>query len=105
MLGLIEDFVPKHARRYADLGATIKTAVSEYAADVRSQSYPSDDESHQMKPEALEQLTVDAEQVLNVAEVSKHMKANAALAAMNFANLLLPLAVIGWVAFRRRART
>ena len=42
------------------------------------------------------------EQVLNVAEVSKHMKANAALAAMNFANLLLPLAVIGWVAFRRR---
>ena len=57
MFGLIEDFVPKHARRYADLGATIKTAVSEYAADVRSQSYPSDDESHQMKPEALEQLT------------------------------------------------
>jgi 3-methyl-2-oxobutanoate hydroxymethyltransferase len=59
MFGLIEDFVPKHARRYADLGAIIKSAVSEYAADVRSASYPSDEESHQMKPEALEKLTAD----------------------------------------------
>ena len=68
MLGLIEDyptarelpdgeaFVPKHVRRYADLGETIRDAVSSYAADVRAAGYPSDDESHQMKPEALEKL-------------------------------------------------
>ena len=56
MLGLIEDFVPKHARRYADLGETIRNAVSAYAADVRSASYPADEESHSMKPEALEKL-------------------------------------------------
>ena len=62
MLGLIEDFVPKHARRYADLGETIRNAVSAYAADVRSASYPADEESHSMKPEALEKLeTVLAE--------------------------------------------
>lgn len=30
------------------------------------------------------------------------IRANAALAAMNFASLLLPLAIIGWVHFRRR---
>ena len=57
LLGLLEDFVPKHARRYANLAETIKAAVSEYAGDVRSQSYPSDDESHHMKPEALAELT------------------------------------------------
>ena len=56
MLGLLEDFVPKHVRRYADLGETIRDAVSTYAADVRAASYPSDDESHSMKPEALEKL-------------------------------------------------
>ena len=62
MLGLIEDFVPKHARRYADLGETIRNAVSAYAADVRAASYPADEESHSMKPEALEKLeTVLAE--------------------------------------------
>ena len=56
LLGLIEDFMPKHARRYANLGETIRAAVSEYAEDVKSQRYPSDDESHHMKPEVLEQL-------------------------------------------------
>ncbi len=56
-LGLIEDFVPKHARRYAQLAVTIKEAVSEYVNDVESQSFPSDIESHHVKPEVLVQLT------------------------------------------------
>ena len=57
LLGLIEDFAPKHARRYAALAETINAAVSEYVSDVRSQSFPSDAESHHMKPEVVEQLT------------------------------------------------
>ena len=56
MLGLIEDFAPKHARRYAEAGQTIRDAVSAYAADVRAASFPSDDESHRMKPDALRKL-------------------------------------------------
>ena len=56
MLGLAGDFAPKHARMYTDLGATIRDAVSAYAADVRASSFPSDEESHVMKPEALEKL-------------------------------------------------
>ena len=56
MLGLIEDFAPKHARRYAEAGQTITDAVSTYAADVRTASFPSDEESHMMKPQALEAL-------------------------------------------------
>ena len=56
MLGLAGDFAPRHARMYTDLGETIRDAVSAYAADVRAASFPSDEESHQMKPEALEKL-------------------------------------------------
>jgi hypothetical protein len=37
-----------------------------------------------------------ASQVVNVGGVSKHLKANAALSAMNFINPLLPLAMVGW---------
>ena len=56
LLGLIEEFTPKHARRYADLGDSIKLAVSEYLRDVRSQSFPSESESHYMEPGVLEEL-------------------------------------------------
>ena len=57
LLGLIEEFTPKHARRYADLGDTIKVAVSEYVRDVGSQSFPSESESHYMEAGVVEELS------------------------------------------------
>ena len=57
LLGLIEEFTPKHARRYADLGDSIKLAVQEYLRDVRSQSFPSESESHAMEQGLLEELS------------------------------------------------
>ncbi len=39
LLGLGGEFVPKHARRYADAGAVIRDAVSAYSADVRDGSF------------------------------------------------------------------
>ncbi len=39
--------------------------------------------------------------VLNTSLAWRHARANAALAAMNFVSFLLPLAVLGWVRFRR----
>lgn len=45
LLGLFTDFVPKHARRYADAGHTIIDAVRDYAADVREGRFPADKES------------------------------------------------------------
>lgn len=42
ILGLFSDFQPKHARRYADLGAVIRQAVGQYAADVRGLAFPTD---------------------------------------------------------------
>ena len=39
-LGLYTDFVPKHARQYANLAETIGTATRTYMADVRAGRYP-----------------------------------------------------------------
>lgn len=46
MLGLTFQEPPKFARRYANLGETISSAVREYCADVQSGSFPSDAESY-----------------------------------------------------------
>ena len=45
MLGLIEGFKPKFARRYAELGEQIRAAVASYIADVAEGRFPSDSES------------------------------------------------------------
>jgi len=40
MLGLFPDFKPKFAKRYADLGGAVKTAVEAYCREVRDGSFP-----------------------------------------------------------------
>lgn len=43
MLGLFQDFKPKFAKRYAELGNAASSAVAEYAADVRARRFPGPD--------------------------------------------------------------
>jgi len=45
LLGLFDDFVPKHAKRYAELGSEIREAVRAYAGEVRSGRFPTEKES------------------------------------------------------------
>jgi len=45
LLGLIPDFQPKHARRYAELSGTIQSAIVSYINDVKERRFPSDDET------------------------------------------------------------
>jgi 3-methyl-2-oxobutanoate hydroxymethyltransferase len=45
LLGLFQDFVPRHAKRYADLGREITAAVQAYANDVRNGDFPTEKES------------------------------------------------------------
>ena len=45
LLGLYQEFLPKHARRYANIGDTISDAVRAYAEDVRAGRFPTDAES------------------------------------------------------------
>lgn len=46
LLGLTKDFNPRFVRRYAELADVIHESVSRYIADVRSASFPSEDESY-----------------------------------------------------------
>lgn len=45
-LGLSTDFNPRFVRRYAQLEDRITSAIDEYVTDVRSRSFPSEDESY-----------------------------------------------------------
>ncbi|MCX6022452.1 MAG: 3-methyl-2-oxobutanoate hydroxymethyltransferase, partial [Chloroflexi bacterium] len=40
LLGLYQDFTPKHTRHYAEVGTIIREAVSNYAQDVRGHDFP-----------------------------------------------------------------
>lgn len=40
MMGLYPDFKPKFAKRYADLGAAIRTATEQYCREVREGTFP-----------------------------------------------------------------
>ena len=46
MLGFNEQFNAKFVKRYAELGATIRGAVSAYAEEVRTAAYPDEAHSH-----------------------------------------------------------
>lgn len=41
----IGEFLPRHAKRFAELGAEIEIAVSAYASEVRGRTFPGDDQS------------------------------------------------------------
>ena len=46
MLGITQDFKPRFLRRYADLNTMIKTAVTNYISDIKTQQFPNDTESY-----------------------------------------------------------
>ena len=56
IFGLFDDFSPRHARRYTDLGTAIKLATTQYITDVQTEIFPSDKESYSMKQTLLEEL-------------------------------------------------
>lgn len=54
ILGLFTEFLPKHAKRYAEIGEAIVAAVREYADDVREGRFPTDKESFIAKEDVFE---------------------------------------------------
>ena len=56
MLGLFTDFVPRHARQYANLGPVIKEAFVQYSAEVRDGTFPTGRESFTMDESILAEL-------------------------------------------------
>jgi 3-methyl-2-oxobutanoate hydroxymethyltransferase len=53
LLGLGRDFVPRHAKRFAELGAAAREAVSVYADAVRTGTFPGEEQSTHMDADAL----------------------------------------------------
>jgi 3-methyl-2-oxobutanoate hydroxymethyltransferase len=56
LLGLFTDFVPKHAKQYARLFETIKSAVVDYIAEVQAGTFPTKKESYTMDESLLAEL-------------------------------------------------
>lgn len=59
ILGLAGDFTPRFVKRYADMGQMLKNAVSQYAEEVRSGSFPEEKHSFALP----EEVAVEMERV------------------------------------------
>ena len=60
MLGLIADFLPKHAKHYAKLADVINEAVGRYIRDVQEETFPTEKESFSMDESVLAELAAEA---------------------------------------------
>ena len=56
ILGLFTDFVPKHAKQYANLASTIRAAITEYDREVKAGSFPTEEQSFSMDESILDRL-------------------------------------------------
>jgi 3-methyl-2-oxobutanoate hydroxymethyltransferase len=56
LLGLGGDFTPRHAKRYAELGAAVTAAVAAYADDVRRGEFPGEGQSTHAEATVLDEV-------------------------------------------------
>jgi len=56
LLGLFSDFVPKHAKQYAKLAGSIKTALADYISEVKTGKFPTAEHSSTIDEGLLEEL-------------------------------------------------
>ena len=59
LLGLLEGKSPRHAARYADIGAAISEALAAYVADVGSGAFPTAAQSSTMDEAELAQALAE----------------------------------------------
>jgi 3-methyl-2-oxobutanoate hydroxymethyltransferase len=59
LVGLFEDFIPRHTRHYAEGAKVFKAAIAGYVEDVRARSFPTGDHAFHLKPDVLAALEED----------------------------------------------
>lgn len=59
MLGLFEDFVPKHARRFGELGKAARSALAAYVVEVQAGTFPTEAHSVHMDGDTLATLAAE----------------------------------------------
>jgi 3-methyl-2-oxobutanoate hydroxymethyltransferase len=57
LLGMFSDFVPRHAKQYAKLADTIKSAIGDYVGEVKSGKFPTAAHSSSIDESLLEELS------------------------------------------------
>ncbi len=72
IMGMFEDFIPRHTRRYAETGKTIREAVAAYADDVKARRFPTDENSFTLKDDVLNALYGDGKGALNGSVEQSH---------------------------------
>lgn len=56
MLGMFSDFTPKFVKRYANVGEVMRDAFANYAAEVASGAFPTEEHTYKIKDDVLEKL-------------------------------------------------
>lgn len=56
MLGMFSDFTPKFVKRYANVGGVMREAFANYAAEVASGAFPTEEHTYKIKDDVLEKL-------------------------------------------------
>ena len=56
MLGMFRDFTPKFVKRYANVGEVMREAFANYAAEVASGAFPTEEHTYKIKDDVLEKL-------------------------------------------------
>ena len=56
MLGMFSDFTPKFVKRYANVGEVMREAFANYAAEVVSGAFPTEEHTYKIKDDVLEKL-------------------------------------------------
>ncbi|NLG27251.1 MAG: 3-methyl-2-oxobutanoate hydroxymethyltransferase [Chloroflexi bacterium] len=52
-IGMFEAFTPRHAKRYAEMGATLREAMRQYVADIKERRYPGEEHTFKVPSEVL----------------------------------------------------
>ena len=56
ILGLFDDFIPRHTRRFAELGTTMRSAIQDYVDDVAGRQFPTDENGFSMDDDVLAEV-------------------------------------------------
>lgn len=56
ILSLFDEFIPRHTKRYADIGGLMQAAIRHYRSDVLERRFPADENSFAIKDEVIEAL-------------------------------------------------
>jgi 3-methyl-2-oxobutanoate hydroxymethyltransferase len=82
LLGLFDEFTPKHTKRYLNAGELMRSALTAYASDVREGRFPTEEQSFSMDERALAELLTTDDKIEPVRSNGKHHAAHPSIPAL-----------------------